>query len=436
MPYFSCSTFATGARQLVVHDAFERIWCCGRVVLLVIHAHHDRDVRPLRRRRDHDALGAGGDVFGRGIAIGEEPRRLEHDVDAQVLPRKLRRIAERQHLEHIAVDRDAVALDFDLGFQVAEHGVVLQQMGERRGVGQVVHRDEVDVLVAERRPHDVAADAPEPVDADLHSHRCSSDKGKKMTPSQKRNSNVRSPRHENSHIHVRSLQPAHPDSGRDRVAVSGVPGDPLQEVHRQPRTADGLPARVVQPRRRRVDLDSRRVGRRDDDRARADCRSAAAISEPADFSVDDDDGGTAGRAPQRARRRCRVLFPARSPVHRPAHAAPREAAAVRDDGNRDLAEPAASVQADGRRHGDGERPHLVAVVPALQARAAVLPKGPRRRRPVLHADRRVGAARHRHRCRSRKSRRDRQPEIRFARRRRAPPRSMGGGTTACCAISG
>ena len=39
-----------------------------------------------------------------------------------------------------------------------------------RGVGEVVDRDEVDVLVAERRAHDVAADSPEPVDADLHCH--------------------------------------------------------------------------------------------------------------------------------------------------------------------------------------------------------------------------------------------------------------------------
>ena len=34
------------------------------------------------------------------------------------------------------------------------------------GAGQIVDRDEVDVLVAERRPHDVAADAAESVDAD------------------------------------------------------------------------------------------------------------------------------------------------------------------------------------------------------------------------------------------------------------------------------
>ena len=27
MPNSSCSTFATGARQFVVHDAFEMMWC-------------------------------------------------------------------------------------------------------------------------------------------------------------------------------------------------------------------------------------------------------------------------------------------------------------------------------------------------------------------------------------------------------------------------
>ena len=31
------------------------------------------------------------------------PGRLEHDVDAEVLPRQLRRILDRQHLELVAV---------------------------------------------------------------------------------------------------------------------------------------------------------------------------------------------------------------------------------------------------------------------------------------------------------------------------------------------
>ena len=59
----------------------------------------------------------------------------------------------------------------------------------------------------------------------------------------------------------------------------------------------------------------------------------------------------------------------------------------------------------------------------------------RRRRPVLHADRGVGAARHRHRRRSGEGGRDRQPEIRFARCARRARRSTGEGRTACCDIS-
>ena len=110
------------------------------------------------------------EVLGGVVAVGEEAGRLEHDVDAEILPRQLRRIAQRQHLELVAVDRDAVALRLDSRVQVAEHRVVLQQVRERVRARQVVDRDEVDILVAERRPHDVAADPAEPVDPDPHSH--------------------------------------------------------------------------------------------------------------------------------------------------------------------------------------------------------------------------------------------------------------------------
>ena len=52
----------------------------------------------------------------------------------------------------------------------------------------------------------------------------------------------------------------------------------VPEVHRQPGPADGLPARQLQPGRRRVDLDSRRLGRRGPDGARAHRRPARALS--------------------------------------------------------------------------------------------------------------------------------------------------------------
>ena len=145
----------------------------ARIVLVVVDAEDDRDVRTLRGSGDDDLLGAGRQVLGGILPLGEEAGRLEHDVDAEVLPRELRRIAHREHLELVAVDRNRVALGFHLRVQVAEHGVVLQQMGERGGVCEIVDRHEVDVPVTERGAHDVAADSPESVDAYFHCHRTS-----------------------------------------------------------------------------------------------------------------------------------------------------------------------------------------------------------------------------------------------------------------------
>ena len=142
-----------------------------RIVFFVVHAEDDGDVGPLRRRGDDDLLRPRRHVLGGVVAIGEQPGRLEDDVDAEVLPRQLRRIAQRQHLELVAVDRNAVAFGFDARFQVAEHRIVFEQVGERLRARQIVDRDEVDVLVAERRPHDVAPDSTESIDADPDSHR-------------------------------------------------------------------------------------------------------------------------------------------------------------------------------------------------------------------------------------------------------------------------
>ena len=51
MPKSSLSTLAIGARQFVVHDALEMIVVLRRVVLVVVDAHHERDVLVLGRAR-------------------------------------------------------------------------------------------------------------------------------------------------------------------------------------------------------------------------------------------------------------------------------------------------------------------------------------------------------------------------------------------------
>ena len=80
-------------------------------------------------------------------------------------------IALGEHLERRAVDRDRLAVDLDLAREAAEDRVVLEQVGERLRVGEVVDGDELEVGAGRvGGAEDVAADAPEAVDADLHSH--------------------------------------------------------------------------------------------------------------------------------------------------------------------------------------------------------------------------------------------------------------------------
>ena len=56
MPNVSCSTFTTGARQLVVQEAFEMMLCFAGSYVAVVHAQHDGDVFVLGRRGDDDLL--------------------------------------------------------------------------------------------------------------------------------------------------------------------------------------------------------------------------------------------------------------------------------------------------------------------------------------------------------------------------------------------
>src|SRR5450432_3399486 len=67
-------------------------------------------------------------------------------------------------------DHDAIAFDADFLVQAAEHRIVLGEMGERGGVGEVVDGDEIDILIVQTGAHYVAADAAKSVDCYFHWH--------------------------------------------------------------------------------------------------------------------------------------------------------------------------------------------------------------------------------------------------------------------------
>ena len=76
-----------------------------------------------------------------------------------------------EHLEAVAVDHEVVAVDLDRARVRAEDRVVLEQVGERLRVGEVVDGDEVDVGAGRLGgAEEVAADAAEAVDADAYGH--------------------------------------------------------------------------------------------------------------------------------------------------------------------------------------------------------------------------------------------------------------------------
>ena len=156
---------AVGGARRVRNDVVLR-----RVVVAVVDAEHDGHVRVGGRRGDDDLARARGQVLRGVFALGEPAGRFEDDVDADILPRQQRRILLREDLELIAADLDRVAGRAHRHRQVAEHRVVLQQVRQRRRVGDVVDGDDVDVVMRERRAQDVAADPSEPVDANPNGH--------------------------------------------------------------------------------------------------------------------------------------------------------------------------------------------------------------------------------------------------------------------------
>ncbi len=142
----------------------------GGVVLVRVDAEDEGDVLVGGGGGDDDLLDGRAEV-GLGLGgVGEEAGGLDDDLGADGGPVELGGVALGEDLDLLAVDGDEVVAVLDVVFEVAEDGVVLEQVGQGRGRGEVVDGDEVDLGVGEGGAEDVAADAAEAVDAYLYCH--------------------------------------------------------------------------------------------------------------------------------------------------------------------------------------------------------------------------------------------------------------------------
>ena len=104
------------------------------------------------------------------VGIGEEAGGFDDDLCADGGPVELGGVALGEDLELLAVDGDEVGAVGDLVLEVAQDGVVLEQVRERGRRGDVVDGDDFELGVANCSAEDVASDAAEAVNAYFYRH--------------------------------------------------------------------------------------------------------------------------------------------------------------------------------------------------------------------------------------------------------------------------
>src|SRR5215470_14858303 len=105
------------------------------------------------------------------VTAREEPAALEHDVHAEILPREVLRGALAEDAHWLVADAKPVTFGAYRLAQRAVHRVVLQQMSERLGVGDVVYGDEIEIGARRQaRAQDVSTDASEAIDTYANAH--------------------------------------------------------------------------------------------------------------------------------------------------------------------------------------------------------------------------------------------------------------------------
>jgi hypothetical protein len=103
-------------------------------------------------------------------ALREDAGGLDDPVHAQVLPLQVRGVLLGGDAHRAAVDDERAFADRDRAFEAPVRRVELQEVRERRGVGEVVDRDHFEARVGAEDAEHEAPDAPEPVDRHAMSH--------------------------------------------------------------------------------------------------------------------------------------------------------------------------------------------------------------------------------------------------------------------------
>ena len=117
----------------------------GRIVLVVVYPHHNRDVIPFGGRGNDDLFGPGNQMSFAFVGFGEQAGRFDDELYTKRLPWQIRGILRAHHEDIVAVhDQDIIFqlirgrfLGGNLALEAALRGIVLQK------VGQIIRRNDI-----------------------------------------------------------------------------------------------------------------------------------------------------------------------------------------------------------------------------------------------------------------------------------------------------
>ena len=127
--------------------------------------------------RDDDLLGASLDVSHALLLAGVEAGALQNDIDVQLAPGSVLCVLNSVDLDLLAVHDDGVlgSLDgvlalTDLAAEGTLSGIVLQQVSQHLGAGQVVDSDDLVTLSIKHLTESQTANTTKTIDSNSNSH--------------------------------------------------------------------------------------------------------------------------------------------------------------------------------------------------------------------------------------------------------------------------
>ena len=119
---------------------------------------------------DHNLFGTGVEVGLALFLVAEYTSRFDHDVNSEVAPTEVGRIALRGGKDATAIDSDGFVIGRNGTVELPMSGIVLQEIGQGSIVGEVVDLHDLNRRIVDQYTENQTSDASEAIDTNFCCH--------------------------------------------------------------------------------------------------------------------------------------------------------------------------------------------------------------------------------------------------------------------------